>query len=95
MLKARNYKKGILFERIDQAALDHVITPEMAQWAHDVRLDANEQRHADESSPLPTADDAKRSIDFAVALGMVLFVLPDRVRKGLGAAPKGVNPKAP
>jgi len=55
----------------------------MAQWAHDVRLDANEQRHADDDSPLPTPDDAKRVIDFVQALGMFLFVLPGRVKRGI------------
>jgi hypothetical protein len=37
----------------------------LAEWAHDVRLDANDQRHPDDMTPLPVEDDAKRSIGFA------------------------------
>lgn len=83
MLKTKGFAEGSLYSRIDKAAADHVITTEMAQWAHAVRLDANDQRHADEAGSLPTGDDAKRCIDFASALGLFLFTLPARVRKGL------------
>ena len=38
MLKAKNLKTGSLFDRINQAAGQHLITPEMAQWDHDIRL---------------------------------------------------------
>ena len=83
MLKKKSYKEGSLYTRINKAADDHLITPEMAQWAHNVRLDANEQRHADDEAELPTEADARRSIDFALALAEFLFVLPSRVNKGL------------
>jgi hypothetical protein len=86
MLKAKSYAKGSLYERINKAAEDHLITREMAQWAHDVRLDANELRHADEKAPLPSSEDAQRCLDFALALGEFLFVLPSRVRRGLESA---------
>jgi len=83
MLKAKGYSEGSLYIRIDKASKDHLITEEMAKWAHAVRLDANDQRHADEGSELPTEADAKRSIDFATSLAMFLFTLPARVSKGL------------
>lgn len=83
MLKNKGYKEGNLNSRINKAAADHLITSEMAKWAHNIRLDANEQRHADESVSLPGTDDARRSIDFAIALGEFLFVLPSKVNKGL------------
>lgn len=83
MLKAKDYKVGSLHARIKQAAEDHLITEDMAKWAHQVRLDANEQRHSDEEAPLPSDDDARRSVEFAVALAQFLFVLPSRVTKGL------------
>jgi hypothetical protein len=86
MLKAKGYKEGSLYSRIDKAAKDHVITPEMAAWAHEVRLDANDQRHADEGAALPTGDDARRVVEFTSALGQFLFVLPSRVQRGLEAA---------
>ncbi len=86
MLKAKNYKEGSLYKRIDQAAKDHLITEDMAKWAHDVRLDANDQRHADENASLPIEDDARRAVEFGLALAQFLFVLPARVRRGMGKA---------
>jgi DNA-directed RNA polymerase subunit RPC12/RpoP len=83
MLKSKNYKTGSLYSRIEQASKDHVITDDMAKWAHQVRLDANDQRHTDEVAPLPNIEDAKRCIAFAKALGEFIFVLPSRVLRGL------------
>ncbi|MBF0249955.1 MAG: DUF4145 domain-containing protein [Alphaproteobacteria bacterium] len=82
MLKQRGYIDGKLYNRINQARDDHLITPDMAEWAHEVRLDANDQRHADMNAELPNEDDARRIVDFARALGDILFVLPARVRRG-------------
>ena len=64
MLKAKGYKEGTLYSRINEAAADNLITDEMALWAHGVRLMANEPRHADEEDPMPDMDDARRSTDF-------------------------------
>jgi hypothetical protein len=60
----------------------------MALWAHEVRLDANDERHADENADLPTEVDAKRCIDFTKALAEFLFILPDRIAKGRAAKSK-------
>lgn len=86
MLKAKSLTKGTLNDRIKEAESQHLITPEMAQWAHDVRLDANDQRHADDSAPLPGQADAQKCMEFALALGTFLFVLPARVQRGIAAA---------
>lgn len=83
MLKQRGLTEGSLYARIEKAVEQHLITAEMAKWAHAVRLDANYQRHADESAELPNEADAQRSIDFAAALGEILFVLPARIERGL------------
>jgi Domain of unknown function (DUF4145) len=83
MLKVKGYKGGTLHERIDKAAADHIITSDMATWAHQVRLDANDQRHADDDAPLPTQPDAERCAEFALALAEVMFVLPSRVIRGI------------
>ncbi|MNW06866.1 hypothetical protein D3C71_2033470 [compost metagenome] len=56
----------------------------MAAWAHEVRLDANDQRHDDEDGALPDEADARKSIEFATALAQFLFVLPARVARGRG-----------
>lgn len=83
MLKLKGYTEGSLYNRIEQAAAHHLITEEMARWAHEVRLDANDQRHADEAASLPTMDDAKRVIEFASAFAEYLFVLPSRIQRGI------------
>lgn len=86
MLKAKNLKDGSLYSRIDKAAKDHLITNDMALWAHEVRLDANDERHADEEAAMPGAHDAKRCVDFALALAQFMFVLPAKVQSGIAEA---------
>lgn len=83
MLKEKGYIEDSLNSRIEKAAKDHLITDEMAKWAHQVRLDANIQRHANHEKELPTNDEAKKAIDFAKAFAEFLFVLPAMVEKGL------------
>jgi hypothetical protein len=85
MLKIKGYTEGSLYLRIEKAVEDHLITNEMATWAHEVRLDANDQRHADQAATLPTQQDATRVIEFASALAEFLFVLPSRIQRGLQA----------
>jgi len=86
MLKEKAYKDGSLYERIDKAAKDHLITDTMAEWAHQIRLDANAQRHADKDVGLPTKEEARLTFDFAIALAEYLFVLPSRVNRGIADA---------
>lgn len=83
MLKARGYPAGTLYSRIVKAEQDGVLTKDMSQWAHDIRLDANDERHADTAHTGATAEDAQRCLDFADALADLLFVLPARVKRGL------------
>lgn len=82
MLKDKGLKDGTLNSRIDDAAKSHLITSEMAAWAHEIRLEANDQRHADETASLPSGADAIKVIEFANALAQFLYVLPARVEKG-------------
>lgn len=82
MLKEKGYKDGSLYSRIKKAADEHLITAEMMAWAHEIRIDANDQRHADETATLPTTADAEKAISFARALGEFLFELPSRVERG-------------
>jgi hypothetical protein len=56
-------------------------------WAHEIRLDANDQRHADEAQPLPDEAQAKKCLDFALALAEFLFVLPSKVQRGRNQSP--------
>lgn len=90
MLKQKGYVSGKLYTRINKAASDNLITKDMAKWAHQVRLDANDQRHSDEDAMLPDEKDARRSVEFATALAEFLFVLPSKVNRGLEESiPKG------
>jgi hypothetical protein len=82
MLKEKGLKTGDLYSRIGEAAKTHLITDEMALWAHEVRLDANDQRHADDNAPLPQEAEANKVIEFAQALAQFLFVLPAMVTRG-------------
>jgi len=83
MLKEKGLRKGTLNKRIDRAAKKHLITEGMAQWAHQVRFDANKPRHADEKASPATMEDAGRSVAFTLALAEFLFVLPTRVTRGI------------
>lgn len=83
MLKIKGYTTGSLHHRIELAAKNHLITDDMSKWAHAVRLDANDQRHADSETKLPDEKDANRCIDFTQALAQFLFVLPARIVRGL------------
>lgn len=85
MLKEKGLSEGSLFARINKASENGLMTKEMAKWAHQVRLDANDQRHSDEEASLPTVDDAKKSIEFAQTLAEFLFVLPSKVTRGIEA----------
>jgi hypothetical protein len=82
MLKDKGFKEGSLNSRIDASAAAHLITQEMAAWAHEIRLEANDQRHADETAALPNETDASKGIEFANALAQFLYVLPARVERG-------------
>ena len=88
MLKEKNLIDGALYTRINQAVKEQLLTLEMATWAHEVRLDANDQRHSDTESNLPTVDDAKRAIEFTQTLAEFLFILPLKIKRGIEASKK-------
>ena len=91
MLKEKGLIEGKLYPRIKEAVKKQIITPEMSEWAHQVRLDANDSRHADEEAIDFTIEDAKNSINFAFALAEYLFVLPSKVRRGLKESSPGAT----
>jgi len=86
MLKEKDYIDGSLYKRIENAVNDNLITEAMAKWAHEVRLDANDQRHADVAAELPNESDAQRIVEFTQALAEFLFVLPAKVQRGIEQA---------
>lgn len=89
MLKDKGYSSGSLYERIDKAICDHLLTPEMGAWAHEIRLSANEQRHADNEFDGASKEHAEQIIEFSKALGDYLYVLPARVEKWKARALSG------
>ncbi|MEM7730240.1 MAG: DUF4145 domain-containing protein [Pseudomonadota bacterium] len=94
MLKAKEYESGSLFKRIERAVEDHLLTEDMGRWAHAVRLEGNNVRHADEDRPHMTRQDAEQVLDFARALGDFLFVLTARVESGIEAAKASTEDEA-
>lgn len=83
MLKEKGFTTDNLFKRINHAVEANVLTPEMGKWAHEVRLDANDERHADLNSELPTQEEAEKTFEFAMALSELLFILPARIQRGI------------
>ncbi len=86
MLKHKGLVKGSVYDRITQAVEQNLLTSEMGEWAHSVRLAANSPRHADLDDPHATTVEAQSSLDFVTALGQFLYTLPERVRRGREAA---------
>jgi hypothetical protein len=86
MLKHFKLIEGSVYSRIDQAVSQHVLTPAMGEWAHEVRLGSNRPRHADTENPHVSAHQAQQSVEFVEALGHYLFVLSSRVKKGIEEA---------
>ena len=86
ILKDKEYKEGSLYARIDQAVTDGLITKDMGTWAHEIRLDANGQRHSDEGFELPVEKDAKRCLEFANTLATLIYILPSMVTRGIKEA---------
>ena len=81
MLKDKGLRDGSLHSRIEKAVEAGILTSEIAKWAHLVRLQSNNTRHADEETPHMTTDDAEKCFDFAKAIAEILYVLPDRIPK--------------
>lgn len=86
MLKNKGLTYGSVYKRIEQAVESGILTSDMGEWAHAVRLGANNPRHADTEDPHMTTEEAKRSVEFARMLGHILFTLPAEVERGKAKA---------
>lgn len=89
MLKEKGFENGSVYHRIDEALKAGVLTHDMAEWAHDVRLGSNRPRHSDSSDPHVRPAEAKQAVEFAEMLGHFLFVLPARVQQKAKLAKSG------
>jgi hypothetical protein len=81
MLKDKGFSDGSLYSRIELAAKNHLLTEQMKEWAHEIRLSANEPRHADDNFEGASKEDAEQVLQFAKALGEYLYDLPSRIEK--------------
>ncbi len=81
MLKEKGLSKGSVYSRIDEAVASNILTLDMGEWAHEVRLGSNRPRHSDENEPHVSQEEAKQALEFTKMLGHFLFVLPNRVKK--------------
>ena len=70
--------KGKLSTRIKQAAAEQHLTSELAEWAHQIRLDGNDAAHGEEPF---SKDDAKRLSQFTHLVFLYLFELPGMLDK--------------
>lgn len=62
-----------LYNRIEDLAATHQITPAMKDWAHAIRLDGNEAAHEEE--PMTEAD-AKQLFSFTEVFLMYAYTMP-------------------
>ncbi|MDZ4307249.1 DUF4145 domain-containing protein [Allopontixanthobacter sp.] len=92
MLKDKGFKAGTLYQRIQKAHKDGLLTMDMEAWAHEMRLSANEPRHADDEFDGATTEDAEQILAFAKALGQYLYVLPAQVKRWQTKAVEPGNP---
>ncbi|MER9069240.1 DUF4145 domain-containing protein [Mesorhizobium sp. M0902] len=92
MLKVLGYEDGSVYARINKAVEEHKITESMGEWAHAVRLEANNPRHADKAKPHVSSAEAAQSVEFAEALAFFLFVLTERIKRGKTAAEEASLP---
>lgn len=81
MLKAKGHNKSSkLYEAINSAIQANELTPELAAWAHKLRLDANDPRHADDEAPHRTVEEARELVAFSTMLAEIWFVLPHKIQ---------------
>ena len=77
--------QGTLSQRINEAAKQQKLTPELAQWAHQIRLDGNDAAHGDK--PL-SKEDAQSLADFTHLVLLYLFTLPGMLVQAQASSPK-------
>ena len=83
-LKSRFPKIGVsvsLYQRIEKAAEQHALTPELAEWAQQIRLDGNAAVHGEEPF---SQEDAMRLCSFTKLVFQYLFTLPGMLAEARG-----------
>lgn len=86
MLIEKEVEGTQLYNRLKNAEKSGLLSAEVSLWGHQVRLDANDERHPDKDYVHPSVEDAKRSLEFAEMLAELLYVIPAKVDAGVGAS---------
>lgn len=96
MLQAKGIEADTLNLAIKDAVEKQIITKDMSDWAHRVRLESNDSRHpSGDASEVPTPDEAQQCFDFTLALADILFVLPARHQKSIGQGQSSDSEQTP
>ncbi|TQV80341.1 DUF4145 domain-containing protein [Denitrobaculum tricleocarpae] len=77
--------KDRLVKKIDKAAENSLVTPDLAEWAHGIRLEGNEALHDDYEYSALEAEEVR---DFAQMMLTYIFTMPETV-KAMRAKPEG------
>ena len=80
VVKEKGASKGTLKHQITELGANGVLHPLMQEWAHEVRLLANESAHPEAPLPEPVMpQDAKALVDFLDFLLFYLYDLPKQI----------------
>lgn len=87
LLGAEAKKFGNIQGRIDALAAKHALTPDLQEWAHQVRLGGNDAAHDEDPFTQPEAEEL---LDFVELYLTYVYTLPGRLaeRKARAAAAK-------
>lgn len=75
--------KGDLHKRIEKAQEMRELTPALAEWSHQIRLDGNEAAHSEDPF---SQEDAERLQTFTNLVLLYLFTLPGMLAKAQRAS---------
>ena len=77
--KRNAYLKKVLYDRIEQLADAHVITPDLRAWAHEGRLGGKLGAHGGTEKQWNTELDAEEIVEFATWFFRYVFILPQQL----------------
>ena len=88
-------KEENLVVRIKKAAEEHKLTPDLAEWAHQIRIDGNDATHEEEPVSQKTAESLSTLTEMVL---LYLFTLPgmlEEARKRAESSTSEEQPPAP
>ena len=81
--------EGTLNQRIKEAKKQQRLTPELAEWSHQIRLDGNEATHGEEPF---SQEDAQRLAAFTRLLLLYLYTLPGMLKQAQKGSDDNATP---